>query len=80
MEIDTGTAVSLAPETVVASLLSKMMLQLSNVLLKMYTGEQIHVKGTISVDVEYGQQKHKNLKLLVAAGSGPSLMECDLAG
>ena len=45
--------------------------------LKIYTGEQIPVKGTLSIDVKYGQQHHKNLKLLVIAGPGPCLMGHD---
>ena len=74
MEVDTGAAVSLAPESAVASLLSTFSLQPTNVVLKTYTGEQIPVKGTLSVNVKYGQQHQKNLKLLVVAGSGPCLM------
>ena len=77
MEVDTGAAVSLAPESAVASLISTGELKSSNVVLKTYTGEQIPVKGTLSVNVKYGQQQHKNLKLLVVAGSGPSLMGRD---
>ena len=77
MEVDTGAAVSLAPESAVASLLSISPLQPTNVVLKTYTGEQIPVKGTLSVDVKYGQQHNKNLKLLVVAGSGPCLMGHD---
>ena len=77
MEVDTGAAVSLAPESAVASLLSTSPLQPTNVVLKTYTGEQIPLKGTLSVDVKYGQQHHKNLKLLVVAGSGPCLMGRD---
>ena len=51
MEVDTGAAVTLVPESAVASLLSTSQLQPTNVILKMYTGEQIPVKGTLSVDV-----------------------------
>ena len=77
VEVDMGAAVSLAPESAVASLISTAKLQPSNVILKTYTGEQIPVKGTLSVDVKYGQQHHKNLKLLVVAGSGPTLIVRD---
>ena len=35
------------------------------------------MKGTLSVDVKYGEQHHKNLKLLVVSGPGPSLMGRD---
>ena len=44
--------------------------------LRTYTGEQIEVKGCISVDVVYGNQS-KRLDLLVAAGEGPSLLGRD---
>ena len=77
MEVDTGAAVSLAPESAVASLLTHSTLQPTGVILKTYTGEQIPVKGTMTVDVKYGQQHHKNLKLLVVSGSGPCLMGRD---
>ena len=59
MEVDTGAAVSLAPESAVASILDSSELQPTNIVLKTYTGEQIPVKGTIVVDVKYGQQIHK---------------------
>ena len=71
IEVDTGSTVSLAPESVVAPLLSSSYLQPTDITLKTYTGEQIPVKGTVTVDIQYGQQHHRNLKLLVVAGSGP---------
>ena len=73
MEVDTG-AISLSPESAVASLLPSAVIQPSNVVLKTYTGEQILVKGSMKVDVSYGEQCHRNLKLLVVQGLGPSLM------
>ena len=77
MEVDTGAAVSLAPESAVAALLPSSELQPSDVVLKTYTGEQIPVKGMLSVTVTYGQQTHSDLKLLVVQGSGPTLMGRD---
>ena len=77
MEVDTGAAVSLAPESAVESLLSSSELLPSNVILKTYTGEQIPVKGSLLVDVKYGQQRYTNLKLLVVSGTGPCLMGRD---
>ena len=74
MEVDTGAAVSLAPESAVAALPPSSELQPTNVVLKTYTGESIPVKGMLSVIVKYGQQTYRNLKLLVVQGSGPSLM------
>ena len=40
-------------------------------------GEQILVKESMKVDVSYGEQCHRNLKLLVVQSSGPSLMGRD---
>ena len=42
----------------------------------LYTGESLEVLGSLSVLVEYGEQKSQ-LELLVIAGSGPSLLERD---
>ena len=50
MEVDTGSAVSLVPEAVVAPLLFSSHMQPT---LKTYTGEQIPVRGTLTVDVQY---------------------------
>ena len=58
MEVDTSEAVSLAPESAVASLLPSAIIRPSNVVLKTYTGEQIPVKGSMNVDVSYGEQCH----------------------
>ena len=74
MEVDTGTAVSLAPELAVTSLLS------SDVVLQTYTGESILVLGLLPVTVSYGRQTCTNLKLLVVQGygtltDGPGLAE-----
>lgn len=77
MEVDTGAAVSLAPESAVEALLPSVQLQPSNVTLKTYTGETIPVKGTLSVDVNYGQQVYHGLKLLIVQGAGPSLLGRD---
>lgn len=77
MEVDTGAAVSLAPESAVESLLSASELQPSNVILKTYTGEQSPVKCSLLVDVKYGQQRYTNLKLVVNSGFDPCLMGRD---
>ena len=50
MEVETGAAVSLAPESVVAPLLSSSKLLPSTVILKTYTGERIQVKGSLQVN------------------------------
>ena len=40
-------------------------------------GEQIPVKGMLPVTVHYGQQTHRDFKLLVVSGPGPSLLGRD---
>jgi len=77
MEVDTGAAVSLAPESALSSILSSAPLRTSNVVLKTYMGEKIPVKGVLSVSVGYGDQLHQNMELLVVQGSGPCLMGRD---
>ena len=77
MEVDTGATVSLAPESMLTSLLPTLRLQKSEAVLKTYTGSPIPVKGTVSVDVSYGQQHHPDLKSLVVGRTGPSLMGRD---
>ena len=77
MEVDTGASVSLVPESAIPSLLPSTQLQPTNIVLKTYTGEQIPVKGTMSVEVEYGKQRHRGLKLLVVQGGGPCLLGRD---
>ena len=77
MEVDTGAAVSLAPESAVSALLPSTELQPSTAILRTYTGEQIPVKGVLPVTVHYGQQTHRNLKLLVVSGPGPCLLGRD---
>ena len=62
MEIDTAAAVSIAPESALTCLLPSLQLQKTRTVLKTYTGTQIPVKGTVTVDVRYGQQHHPNLQ------------------
>ena len=59
------------------ALLPSVQVQPSNITLKTYTGETIPVKGTLSVDVNYGQQVYHGLKLLIVQGAGPSLLGRD---
>ena len=42
----------------------------------MYTGETIKVMGSVSMDVEYQEQKER-MNLLVVSGSGSTLMGRD---
>ncbi len=77
MEVYTGAGVTLAPESMISPLLSSTLLKKSHTVLKSYTGQEIPVKGSLSVSVDYGGQHYKDLKLLVVEGSGPSLMGRD---
>ena len=49
------------------------MLHPSGLILKTYTDQQIDVKGTLNVRVQYGSQ-NKKLVLVVVGGNGPSLL------
>ena len=44
--------------------------------LHLYTGEEIPVRGIITVSVQHGQQQHE-LSLLVVSGEGHSLLGRD---
>ena len=78
MEVDTGATLSVMSEATYESLWSKKKPQLipCSSQLKTYTGEQIKVKGAISVNVRYKGQNHQ-LSLVVVNGSGPSLLGRD---
>ena len=79
MEVDTGATLSVISEETHNSLWSKDVcppLRPTLARLKTYTGEQIKVMGTISVDVCYNDQTY-NLDLNVVKGSGPSLLGRD---
>ena len=68
MEVDTGAGVSIASESVIASLAPSTELRKTKVMLKTYT-----VLGSITINVDYCQQQYTNLNILVVQGSGPSL-------
>ena len=79
MEVDTGAAASVISEKTYWALWPKQrrpLLQDTSILLRTYTGEQLKVKGQVSVAVCYGGTT-MSLNLLVVAGSGPSLMGRD---
>ena len=79
MEVDTGATLSIISKSTYNRLWPREQaptLRPSRAQLRTYTGEQIEVKGCISVDVVYGNQS-KRLDLLVAAGEGPSLLGRD---
>ena len=72
MELDTGAAVSIVSEATRKELFPKAKLHPSNILLKTYTEEPIHLIGNLHVRVQYGDQVAK-LALVVVAGDVPSL-------
>ena len=77
MEVDTGAALSVAPESAIGALLPSTQLEPTNVVLRTYTGEPIPVRGVLSVSVKYGGKNYPGLKLIVVRGSGPCLMGRD---
>lgn len=72
MELDTGASVSLISEKIWKETFPESELVKSDVLLKTYTGEKLHVLGEMQAQVVYNKQQ-KCLPLLVVSGSGPSL-------
>ena len=79
MEVDTGASVSIISEETYNRLWSPEdapPLQKSSVKLRTYSGEQIGVKGSTIVTVKYKDQTEQ-LPLVVANGSGPSLLGRD---
>ena len=76
MEIDTGASFSVISKATYNELFSLRPLYSTNVKLKTYTGEPIHVYGQIIANVKY-QNKKQNLLLIVAGKEGPSLLGCD---
>ena len=77
MEVDTGSRVSPTTESDLTSLLPSIKLNQTNIVLKTYTGQKIPVKGSITVNVDYSEQNHKGLKLLVVLGLDFSLLVWD---
>ena len=79
MEVDTGASVSIISEETYNRLWSRRdrpALQQSAITLRTYSGEQLTIKGTIEVDVQYKDQE-AHLQLVVATGQGPSLLGKD---
>ena len=73
MEVDTGAALSVISESTRQSVFPEEPLHPSKLILKTYTDEQMEVKGTLNMRVQYGDQK-KKLVLVVVGGDGPSLL------
>ena len=79
MEVDTGASVSIISEETYSRLWSEgqqPFLQESAITLRTYSGEQLSIKGTLAVDVQYKDQK-ASLQLVVVTGRGPSLLGRD---
>ena len=80
LEVDTGVSTSIISEETYQSLWpiwGRPLLHLSNVRFFTYTGEELVMTGSITVTMEYDEQKER-LRLLVVAGAGPSLLGHDL--
>ena len=80
MEVDTGASASIISEETFKSLwptkAERPVLTPSSRRLQTYTGQELQIRGTINVNVEYDEQK-QSLPLLVATGDGPSLIGRD---
>ena len=79
MEIDTGASRSIVGENTFKQLWAEELrptITPAKVKLRTYTGELIPVLGVATVTVSHHNQS-KVLELLVAAGTGPSLIGCD---
>ena len=59
MELDTGSALSVISEADYKRLFSKLQLEKTPVMLKIYTGERVSPKRKPKVDVTYGDKTHK---------------------
>ena len=73
IEIVTGASFSVISKATYNKFFSSQPLQSTNVKLKTYTGEPLHVHGQITANVQYQNKKH-NLLLIVAGEEGPSLL------
>lgn len=76
MEVDTGADVSIISDHTRRSLFPTFKLSTTNMVLKTYTEETMPVLGELNVTVQYGTQT-KQLRLVVVAGDGPSLLGRD---
>lgn len=71
MQLDTGSAFSLAPKTFYDKFCSHIPLKPTQVTLSTYTGETIHPLGEVNVDVEYANTSHALPLLIVNTGTTP---------
>lgn len=73
IKVDIGAAVTIISEETQRIKFPNVPLCKSNIILRTYTGEQMHVLGELQVKVQYKSQE-KVLDMIVVAGSGPSLL------
>ena len=73
MQLNTGASLSLMAETTFREHWPQRSLSSSQARLCSYSGEVIHVLGTVDVNVTYKGQSHK-VPLIVVKGSGHTLM------
>ena len=73
MEIDTGAAVTIIPQSVQTSLFPNAQLERPTLSLRTYTAQPIKLVGQMSVLVKYQQYVGQHT-LYVAEGNGPSLV------
>ena len=76
MQLDTGAAVSIIPESICRRVLPKYHLQASRITLKSYTGDLIPIAGKAEIPVIYGEQ-HFTLPVVVACGERAALLGRD---
>ena len=76
MEIDTGAAVTLIPESRLRSLLPDLQLSKTTMRLRMYTAQPITVVGQAQVEVRYQDYAGSHV-ITVVKGSGPTLLGRD---
>ncbi|XP_062574192.1 uncharacterized protein K02A2.6-like [Saccostrea cucullata] len=76
MELDTGSSVSIIPETFYQQYLSDVPLQGTKIKLETFTGENISPLGTVHVPVTLNRQQG-NMDLVVVRQKGPALFGPD---
>lgn len=72
-EIDTGASLTVIPQSVYESKLSRWPIEETDVTLRTYTNELVKVSGRVSVPVKCNSQVHR-LPLYIVSGAKPSLL------
>ena len=76
MQLDTAADVSVMSQNV-AHTIPRMSVKSCNKVLRDYNNQNIDVVGTAKVDVQYDQQKVKNLSITIVKGHGQTLLGLD---